>query len=115
MLSRRGGPDRTLARDRGHDRAQPRAARRADIERLHVEGEDADLWISVGEQRRWLGGRGRNIPSFELFTSPDWRGTEGWIRFNQPLYRYGNLVKGISLRFEDGRVVEGPAEENETC
>jgi aminopeptidase len=84
-----------------------------DIARLHVEGEDADLWVSVGEQRRWLGGRGRNIPSFELFTSPDWRGTEGWIRFNQPLYRYGNLVKGISLRFEDGRVVESSAEQNE--
>ncbi len=85
-----------------------------DIERVHVEGEDADLWISVGESRRWLGGRGRNIPSFELFTSPDWRGTEGWIRFNQPLYRYGNLVKGISLRFEEGRVVESSAEQNET-
>jgi aminopeptidase len=80
---------------------------------VHVEGEDADLWVTIGEQRRWLGGRGRNIPSFELFTSPDWRGTEGWIRFNQPLYRYGNLVKGISLRFEDGRVVESSAEQNE--
>jgi aminopeptidase len=84
-----------------------------DIDRLHVEGEDVDLWITVGESRRWLGGRGRNIPSFELFTSPDWRGTEGWIRFNQPLYRYGNLIKGISLRFEDGRVVESSAAENE--
>jgi aminopeptidase len=84
-----------------------------DIERLHVEGEDADLWITVGESRRWLGGRGRNIPSFELFTSPDRRGTEGWIRFNQPLYRYGNLIKGISLRFEDGRVVESSATQNE--
>ncbi len=50
-----------------------------EIERVHVEGEDVDLWVTVGEQRRWLGGRGRNIPSFELFTSPDWRGTEGWI------------------------------------
>ena len=68
---------------------------------------------SVGEQRRWLGGRGRNIPSFEIFTSPDWRGTEGWIRFNQPLYRYGNLVKGIRLAFADGRVTEASAEENE--
>jgi aminopeptidase len=84
-----------------------------EIERVHVEGDDADLWVSVGERRRWLGGRGRNIPSFELFTSPDWRGTEGWIRFDQPLYRYGNLVKGISLRFEDGRVVESSAAENE--
>jgi aminopeptidase len=84
------------------------------IERVHVEGEDADLWVTVGESRRWLGGRGRNIPSFELFTSPDWRGTEGWIRFNQPLYRYGNLVKGIRLAFVDGRVTEASAEENET-
>jgi aminopeptidase len=67
----------------------------------------------VGAKRRWLGGRGRNIPSFEIFTSPDWRGTEGWIYCNQPLYRYGNLVRGIRLRFSAGRVVEASAEENE--
>ncbi len=84
-----------------------------DIERLHVEGEDVDLWISLGEQRRWLGGRGRNIPSFEIFTSPDWRGTEGWIYCNQPLYRYGNLVKGIKLTFAEGRVTSASAEQNE--
>jgi aminopeptidase len=84
-----------------------------DVERLHVEGEDVDLWISLGQRRRWLGGRGRNIPSFEIFTSPDWRGTEGWIYCNQPLYRYGNLVKGIRLQFADGRVTEASAEQNE--
>jgi aminopeptidase len=83
------------------------------IERVHVQGEDVDLHVTLGEQRKWLGGRGRNIPSFELFTSPDWRGTEGWIYCNQPLYRYGNLVKGIRLRFEQGRVVESSAEQNE--
>jgi aminopeptidase len=83
------------------------------IERLHVEGEDVDLHITLGERRQWVGGSGRNIPSFEIFTSPDWRGTEGWIAFNQPLYRYGNLVKGIRLRFADGRVVEASAEQNE--
>ena len=49
------------------------------IERLHVEGEDVDLHITLGERRQWVGGSGRNIPSFEIFTSPDWRGTEGWI------------------------------------
>jgi aminopeptidase len=84
-----------------------------EIERVHVLGEDVDLRVSVGEQRRWLGGRGRNIPSFELFTSPDWRGTEGWIYCNQPLYRYGNLVKGIRLAFVDGLVSEASAEQNE--
>jgi aminopeptidase len=83
------------------------------IEAVHVTGEDVDLHVSVGESRRWLGGRGRNIPSFEIFTSPDWRGTNGWISFNQPLYRYGNLVKGIRLEFADGRVTAASADENE--
>jgi aminopeptidase len=84
-----------------------------EIERVHVEGEDVDLRVVLGERRRWLGGRGRNVPSFELFTSPDWRGTEGWIYCNQPLYRYGNLVKGIRLEFTGGRVSAASAEENE--
>ena len=83
------------------------------IERVHVQGPDADLQITLGEDRRWIGGSGRNIPSFEIFTSPDWRGTEGWIRFNQPLYRYGNLIEGIALEFADGRVVKASAERNE--
>jgi len=83
------------------------------IERLHVLGEDVDLRISLGEQRQWVGGSGRNIPSFEIFTSPDWRGTEGWIAFNQPLYRYGNLVRGVRLEFAEGRVVKASAEQNE--
>ena len=48
-----------------------------EIERVHVEGEDVDLHVTLGERRRWLGGSGRNIPSFELFTSPDWRGHRG--------------------------------------
>ena len=83
------------------------------IDRLHIRGEDVDLHILLGERRRWVGGSGRNIPSFEIFTSPDWRGTEGWIRFNQPLYRYGNLVTGIELTFANGRVTTAKATENE--
>ncbi|HET8977026.1 MAG TPA: aminopeptidase [Solirubrobacteraceae bacterium] len=83
------------------------------IERLHVEGEDIDLWLTVGERRRWLGGGGRNVPSFEVFTSPDWRGTEGRIRFSEPLYIYGSLIRGVELEFRDGRVVSSRADENE--
>ncbi|HEY1775173.1 MAG TPA: aminopeptidase [Solirubrobacteraceae bacterium] len=83
------------------------------IEHLHVRGEDVDLRILMGESRQWVGGSGRNIPSFEIFTSPDWRGTEGWIAFNQPLYRYGNLVRGVRLEFAEGRVVQASAEQNE--
>jgi aminopeptidase len=83
------------------------------IDRLHIEGADADLWIKLGEKRQWLLGDGRNIPSFELFTSPDCRGTEGWIRFNQPLYRYGNKVEGIELHFKGGKVIKSSAKSNE--
>ncbi|MDB5161331.1 MAG: Thermophilic metalloprotease superfamily [Candidatus Saccharibacteria bacterium] len=83
------------------------------IEKLHMTGKDVDLRVTMGKNRKWLGGSGRNIPSFEVFTSPDWRGTEGWIRFNQPLYRYGSVVKGIELQFESGRVVRATAKQNE--
>lgn len=83
------------------------------IEKLHMKGKDVDLWIGLGEKRKWMGGSGRNIPSFELFTSPDLRQTEGWIKFNQPLYRYGNLIEGIELWFENGRVVKSKATKNE--
>jgi aminopeptidase len=60
-----------------------------------------------------MGGSGRNIPSFELFTSPDWRGTEGHIFFDYPLYRYGNLIKDIRLEFKAGQVVKATASQNE--
>jgi aminopeptidase len=83
------------------------------IDRLHVEGEDVDLWLTVGEKRRWIGGEGRNIPSFEIFTSPDWRGTEGRIRFSEPLYIYGSLITGIELEFHDGLVTRASAAQNE--
>ncbi len=83
------------------------------IDKLHVKGADADLWITLGNKRKWLSGRGANIPSFEIFTSPNWRGTEGWIRFNQPLYRYGNLIHGIELWFKKGKVVKAKAKKGE--
>jgi aminopeptidase len=83
------------------------------IVKLNVLGADADLWITLGEKRQWLGGGGRNIPSFEVFTSPDWRGTEGWIRFNQPLYYSGTMIEGIELTFKKGVVVKATAKKNE--
>ena len=84
------------------------------IDRLHVEGPDVDLWLTLGENRRWIGGGGRNIPSFEVFTSPDWRGTEGRIRFSEPLYIYGSLITGIELEFHQGLVARASAEQNES-
>lgn len=83
------------------------------IERLHVEGEDVDLWITLGDRRRWVGAPTRNVPSFEIFTSPDWRGTEGWVVFSEPLYCFGKLIRRARLEFDQGRVVAASAAENE--
>lgn len=83
------------------------------IEKLSIKGADVDLEIKIGSNRKWLGGTGRNIPSFEVFISPDWRGTNGHINFNQPLYYSGKRIAGVSLRFENGVVVSSAATENE--
>lgn len=83
------------------------------IDKLHVVGEGTDIWLKIGADRVWNGGGGRNIPSFEIFTSPDWRGTEGHIHFNEPLYRYGNLIEDIDLVFKAGVVVKAQAKKGD--
>ncbi len=83
------------------------------IKTLHITGKNIDLKVGIDKNRKWLGGSGRNIPSFELFISPDWRKTQGKIKFNQPLYRYGNIIKDIELEFKDGQVIKSKASQNE--
>jgi aminopeptidase len=86
---------------------------RLQIERLHIEGDGIDIRFTVGATRQWLGGTGHNIPSFEIFTSPDWRGTEGTVEFTEPLHRYGSMIEGVRLRFVRGVVVEASASRGE--
>lgn len=81
------------------------------IEKIHLESNDADLWLQIGANRQWCGGGGRNIPSFEIFTSPNWRGSQGWARFNHPIYRYGNRIADVIFKLDNGLVVEGEAKE----
>ncbi|HET7098958.1 MAG TPA: aminopeptidase [Patescibacteria group bacterium] len=80
-----------------------------DIKSFRVISTDTDLTIGVDKNRKWLGGSGRNIPSFEIFISPDWRKTQGKISFSEPLYRYGNLIKNVKLEFKNGVVVNSSA------
>jgi len=84
-----------------------------DINKLHIKSENVDLTVGLGKNREWMGGSGRNIPSFEVFISPDFRRTEGEIKFNQPLYRYGNLIKDVYLKFKEGKVIEATASQGE--
>lgn len=74
-----------------------------DVDFYHVKSASTDLKIYPGESRRWIGISGHNIPSFELFLSPDYRKTEGVFHADQPSYRSGNLVRGVTLRFQDGQ------------
>ena len=64
------------------------------VRHYHIESQHMDLEITPGESRKWIGISGHNIPSFELFLSPDWRGTRGVYHADQPSFRSGNLVKG---------------------
>ena len=80
---------------------------------FHVESENIDLQVTPGKNRQWVGISGRNIPSFEIFLSPDWRGTRGKYYADQPTYRSGNRVEGIRLEFAEGRAVKIQAEAGE--
>lgn len=83
------------------------------IDTLHIESENIDLEIKLGEKRKWIGISGHNIPSFELFTSPDWRGTKGIYFANQPSYRTGNYVKGLRVEFSKGSAIKVNAQAGE--
>lgn len=83
------------------------------IEKLYIKGKNVDLEIGLGKNRMWMGGSGRNIPSFELFISPDFRQTNGRVKFNQPLYIYGSLIKDVELVFKNGEVVKAKASKNQ--
>ncbi len=83
------------------------------IDKVRIKAKGTDLTVGLGPGRTWLGGTGRNIPSFEVYISPDARRTEGHITFNQPLYRYGSLIKDVSLEFKNGHVVKATASEGQ--
>lgn len=82
------------------------------ITSVHMVGKDADITIGIGSNRKWLAGGGCNIPSFEVFTTPEWQSVNGWIKLNQPHYRYGKKIEGIELWFKNGVVTKSHATNN---
>lgn len=83
------------------------------IDTIRTESKSMDLEVKFGEKRNFIGVSGHNIPSFELFTSPDWRGTRGVYYANFPSFKDGNYVEGVRLEFKDGRAVKINAEKSE--
>ena len=83
------------------------------VDYFHMQSASMDLKITPGEQRQWQGGGGANIPSFEIFLSPDWRGTSGTFFSDQQSFRGGKMVKNVRLEFTDGIVTDASATEGE--
>jgi aminopeptidase len=84
------------------------------LRQLRVKGEDVDLTFSLIPETKWLGGRGKNIPSYEVFTSPNCWKTEGWIRSNQVLLRGGAAIVNPEFHFEAGTLTKATASKGQS-
>jgi len=51
-----------------------------------------------------------NLPSEEMFTTPDPALTEGYVTTTRPKELYGSIVEGLRLEFEGGRVTRVDAD-----
>jgi aminopeptidase len=81
---------------------------------VRVVGGDTDLTMSIAgrtavNSTASVADDSHNLPSGEVFTAP--HGTEGTVAFDVPMTIRGERVRGVSLTFEDGAVVDydGPA------
>ena len=93
----------------------------ARLDAVHFEGEGTDLTIgllptSIWRMARWSTIDGirhlPNVPSEEVFTTPDPERVDGHVRSTKPLVLSdGTLVRGLEVRFEGGRAVEITADE----
>ena len=52
-----------------------------------------------------------NLPTEEVFTTPDPERVNGTVTSTKPLYTSGQLITGLRVRFEDGRAVAIDADE----
>jgi aminopeptidase len=86
---------------------------------IHYRGPGTDLTVGLLPTARWAsalfttaGGIRyvANMPTEEIFTTPDPRRAEGTIRSTTPLSLSGQLIRGLELTFEDGRIVNVDAE-----
>jgi aminopeptidase len=90
------------------------------IDLLRYRGPGTDLTVGLLPESRWQGCESvtangipyvANMPTEEVFTTPDARRTEGVVRSTQPLVLNGQIVKGLEVRFENGRIVDVRAAE----
>jgi aminopeptidase len=81
---------------------------------LHYQGPGTDFTVGLLEGARWMAARFEtvdgiehmpNLPTEEVFTSPDPERLDGHVTASKPLVLMdGTVVRNLRLRFEDGRV-----------
>jgi aminopeptidase len=88
---------------------------------LRYRGPGTELTIGLLPDANWMAALERsagiehvaNMPTEEVFTSPDARRVDGTVRSTYPLQLQGTIVRGLEVRFEGGRAVEVHADEGE--
>jgi aminopeptidase len=87
---------------------------------VHYFAGGTDLTVGLDAQHLWVGGATehdgavpfiRNLPTEEVFTSPDRRRAEGVMRLTRPLVMQAaqTVVEGLVVTLEDGRIVDATA------
>ena len=82
-------------------------------EKVRIVGENTDITLSLGNREGVKASGRNNIPDGEVFYAPVKNSVNGEIEFTYPGVYNGNEVHGIKLEFEDGKVVNFSADENE--
>jgi aminopeptidase len=114
-------PDPVAAWEEHVERLEARAAVLTErgFDSLRFRGPGTDLTVGLLPGGLWLAARDEsasgiahvaNIPTEEVYTSPDYRRTEGTVRSTRPLDLLGTVVEGLAMRFENGRVVDVTAD-----
>jgi aminopeptidase len=114
-------PDPVVAWREHLDRLDARAAALTELrpDAVHYRGPGTDLTVGLLPTAHWGSARFEtasgidyvaNMPTEEIFTTPDPRRAEGTLRSSMPLSHSGQLIRGLELAFEDGRIVHADAE-----
>jgi aminopeptidase len=111
-------PDPAAAWDERRRALQSAAARLTErgFDALHYQGPGTDLTIGLLPGARWIAGtlttvdgieHLANIPTEEVFTSPDPERVDGIVAASKPLVlQDGTVVRDLRMRFEGGRAVD---------
>ena len=93
------------------------------IKELHFHaGEEPTLRVGLHAKALWKGGYSQsstdiefipNLPTEEVFTTPDFRLTTGRVRLTRPAMIFDRSVEGVELEFKAGKVVRFSAEKNQ--